>query len=344
MPSHKKAFPLLAPMIGEDRTATVYQWMIRNGLRHAGIDFRNNGALPMPDEIATYLGTLARRHDVYPTPDDHKRMHDIERQIEDATRFVVDTFSIEYLEERSKRARNGYILGISKARALGTGGVRVSPHLPWLREHPDTGATEAGRALGITRQQVNRLRSKIVALDAQAVRAATDAELERLIPLRPDHGPVAQACAPIPSSLVDDLGSLDGLTVEPPASPSGEDLRTESPPEPSEVTPARSVPSWTDTWSREEARESAEQVAAGSSALADAILEILNADDTHGPVSDGMDLFEEYRRENPLPETHDTGHDLDILFAAMEEQFRAERETDLGRPLYREALEMGLVN
>jgi hypothetical protein len=182
MPSHKKAFPLLAPMIDEDRTATVYQWMCRNGLRHAGIDYRKSGNLPTPDEVSDYLGTLAHRHDVYPGLNDYKRMDQIERQIEDATRLVVGVFSVEYLEKCTERARNGYILGISKARALGTGGIRVSPHIEWLREHPDMGATEAGRAREITRQQVNRLRVKIAALDAQAVRDAQQADMDKFFP------------------------------------------------------------------------------------------------------------------------------------------------------------------
>ena len=102
----------------EDRTATVYRWMIRNALRHACVDFRENGALPMPDEIADYLGTLAHRRDTYPAWDDYKRLLKVERQIEDATLSVVDTFSVEYLEKATQRAQNGY-LKLKQARSEG---------------------------------------------------------------------------------------------------------------------------------------------------------------------------------------------------------------------------------
>jgi len=181
MPSHK-SFPLLAPMNREDRTATVYRWMIRNALRHAGIDYRENGALPMPDETADYLGTLAHRYDTYPALDDYKRIIQIERQIESATRFVVDTFSVEYLEQYTQRARHGYVMGISKARVMGTGGVRVSPHLEWFCEHPEAWASEAARERHITRRQASRLKLQAAAENAQRQDAEGRAELDRLFP------------------------------------------------------------------------------------------------------------------------------------------------------------------
>ena len=189
----------------EDRTATVYRWMIRNALRHAGIDYRENGALPMPDEIADYLWTLAHRRDTYPALDDYKRMIQIERQIEDATRSVVAEFSVEYLEIHDERARHGYVMGISKARVMGTGGVRVSPHLEWFCAHPEAGASEAGRERNITRRQASRLKLQAAAENAKRRDAEGRAELDLLfLETKPD-----------PQARTTDLLEIGDLTEEP---------------------------------------------------------------------------------------------------------------------------------
>ena len=215
---------------------------------------------------------------------------------------------------------------------------RTTPQwrLDWLREHPDVGATAAAKELGVTRQHVYKLRTK---LKAQAL----EAELDRLIPLPPDPASVAEPRKRVRLSPFDGLGSLEDLAVEPPASLTVEDLTDAQPMAVVQISQAPVKPSWADTRAEDRARELAQLEAAGSSAFADVVLAIMTADDRPEPMSDGVDLFEEFRKENPEPDPHDTGDDLDVVFAAMAEQLRVEREATWQRPSYREALAMGLV-
>jgi hypothetical protein len=190
-----RKYPLPTPDNGVDRSTQIIRWLGRNGMRKAVADFKITGAYPVPDEIADFLETVAHRHarDVYPWLDDFKRLDKIERQIEEAAAYVVEAFNSDTYFEIVERARNG---GLAPARKGSR--VRVSPHLEWLREHPDMGATEAGRARKITRQQVNRLRAKIVALDAQA-------EMDLLF----------SETKPDPLAWMDDLPEMRDLPEEP---------------------------------------------------------------------------------------------------------------------------------
>ena len=183
MPSHKKAFPLPTPVLEEDRTKTVYRSACRNGMRHAGNLYRDNpGTMPMYDETREWMENHYHRWDVFPGMIEWKASEALEHALDDAAEFVCNAFSVEFMEAASERGRNGYLLGISKARALKTGGIRVSPHIEFLRDHPELTALEASVQLDITKRQVNRIRSRMVVDDAERSRVEAIAELDEFFP------------------------------------------------------------------------------------------------------------------------------------------------------------------
>lgn len=170
-----KAYPLLKPVFTAKRTR------VRNGVRYVSepvtrstqilIWLGRNGLRWMaghPDassaDVATFLSDLSRRHplsEVYPGMDEHAAAVKVANQISEAALWVVAHYDTEEREIRVERACHGQIKSLRVRRA------KRDDRLGWLRDHPGTSAVEAAQQLGITRQQVYKLRAALPAWDLE---------------------------------------------------------------------------------------------------------------------------------------------------------------------------------
>lgn len=206
---------------------------------------------------------------------------------------ILKTWSPTYIERMQ-------MIG-GKGGRTGSKGNRKTPRwrLDWLREHPQTGATDAAKALRLkSRTQVYTLRARIKAEDAKA-------ELELLFgpePVNPEPVSVPRDMSvddwdfePVPVSVPRDI-SMDDCDLEP-MTPEVDDWDLEpvsENDEPSymhldfEPVPVRQK-SWTETFDFEQMK--ADQEAKGAAEHVDDILSILDST-TEAPEATSEDVWD----------------------------------------------------